>query len=175
MTEISNHPNRKRLRLANYDYSTCGAYFVTICTYKKQKTLCNIFRRGDPCGLPRTKLTELGKLAEETIKEICVENFVNVEKHVIMPNHIHILFMLTAPIGDSRKGCHYDISQLVGKYKSLVACKWLAVCKERNITMGQIWQRSFFDRIIRNEKDYLGFWKYIDENPLKWEFDKYYR
>ena len=41
--------------------------------------------------------------------------------------------------------------------------------------MGIVWQRSYYDHIIRNETDYLKIWNYIDENPLKWEFDKYYR
>ncbi len=173
---MDNHRfRRKPLRLDNYDYATNGIYFITICTYQKQKTLGVILRRGDPCGLPRTQLSELGNIAEETIREIEIDGCIMVDKYVIMPNHIHLLIKLTAPIPDSRKGCHYDIPQTVSKYKSLVACKWLSVCKSRNQYMGSIWQRSYHDHIIRNEQDYLARWKYIDENPLKWEYDKYYR
>lgn len=105
-----------------------------------------------------------------------------------MPNHVHLLLSISGVTPDSRKGYpydseennshldnEYDLSRIVGKYKSLVANKWLAVCKSRNQQMGTIWQRSYHDHIIRDEADYLTRWKYIDENPLKWEFDKYYR
>jgi len=146
-------------------------------------------------GLPRTVLSELGVLAEETIHEIEIPNRIHVDKYVVMPNHVHLLLRLSAVTPDSRKGCHYDleennshkgcsggleetscdISRIVGKYKSLVANKWLAVCKSRNQRMGTIWQRSYHDHIIRDERDYSVRWKYIDENPLKWELDKYYR
>ena len=171
-----NHPynQRKKLRLENYDYSSNGAYFITICSFQKKKIFSSIFSRGDPCGCPRTELSELGKLAEETISEIEIENHISVDKYVIMPNHIHMIIMLSSPITDSREGCHYGIEDILRKYKSLVANKWLSVCKERNIYMGKIWQRSYYDHIIRSEKDYLDIWKYIDENPLKWELDKYY-
>lgn len=180
--------DRKQLRLVNYDYSSAGIYFITICTFQKKKTFGDILRRGDPCGLPRTALSELGALAEETIREIEIPNRVSVDKYVVMPNHVHLLLRLYGVTPDSRKGCHYgleerynhpehncDIPQIISKYKSLVANKWLGVCKSRNQHMGTIWQRSYHDHIIRDERDYLARWQYIDENPLKWEFDKYYR
>ena len=162
-------PQRKQLRLENYDYSSGGAYFVTICTYQKQKTLYRILRRGDPCGLPHTELSELGALAKDTIREINVEGYIHIDKYVVMPNHVHLLISLFDPSPDSRKGCHYEISSIVSRYKSLVANKWLCVCKANHIHMGKIWQRSFYDHIIRCEQDYLDIWQYIDENPLKWE------
>ena len=167
--------NRKPLRLESFDYSSNGAYFITICTHQKKKTLGAILRRGDPCGLPRTNLSPLGKLAEETISEIEQPNYIKVDNYVVMPNHIHMIIMLSSPTPDSREGCHYGIPQVVSKYKSLVANKWLSICKSANKQMGIVWQRSYYDHIIRNETDYLKIWNYIDENPLKWEFDKYYR
>ena len=170
---VSKANPRKRIRLENYDYSSGGAYFITVCTYQKEKTLGDIFRRGAPCGLPRTKLSELGMIAERTIREIEVKDFVSVDKYVVMPNHVHMIITLSAP-PDSRKGCPYRIFSIVGRYKSLVAYKWLCECKSHNKTMGYVWQRSYFDHVIRSEQDYLKIWKYIDENPLKWELDKYY-
>ncbi len=95
--------NRKPLRLENYDYAANGIYFITICTHGKEKTLCSILRRGDPCGLPRTELSELGTFAEETIREIEVAEAVTVDKYVIMPNHVHLLIILSASTPDSRK------------------------------------------------------------------------
>ncbi len=122
-----------------------------------------------------SKLTVFGQLAKETITEITVRDYITVDNYVIMPNHIHLLITLSSPIPDRGKPCHYDIPQIVGKYKSLVARKWLAVCQSQNRQMGQIWQRSYHDHIIRCEKDYLDIWNYIDENPMKWEIDKYYK
>lgn len=167
--------NRKQLRLNNFDYSTNGAYFITICTYHKEKILCEIIRRGDPCGLPITTYFPLGQIAKETLSDIEIPGSVCIDKYVIMPNHVHLLIMLAASPPDRGKPCHYNITGIIGKYKSLVAHKWREVCKQRNIQMGTIWQRSFHDHIIRGEKDYLEIWKYIDENPLKWEYDKYFR
>lgn len=77
---------------------------------------------------------------------------VTVNKDVIMPNHIHMLIEFHQRAGASPAP---TLSQVVGAYKSLVANQWLQVCKSRNMQMGTIWQRSFYDEIIRNEQDYL--------------------
>lgn len=163
---------RKQLRLESFDYHTSRAYFVTICTHNKQKTLGDICR-GDPRGLPRTALSILGKFAESTLADIEMPEQIEVDKYVIMPNHVHLIVNLYAP-NDSHEGCHYSLSQVVGKYKSLCANRWLSYCKENRIEYHSVWQRSFHDHIIRCDADYEEIWHYIDENPIKWELDKYY-
>lgn len=163
---------RKTLRLKNYDYSSGGAYFITICTADKAKILSHICS-GDPCGLPYVELTALGKIAEATIADIETPDL-TVDKYVIMPNHVHLIIKICGS-QDSRKGCHYGVSQAVGKYKSLCANRWIAYCKSTGAEYHPIWQRSYYDHIIRSENDYFEIWQYIDENPIKWTLDKYYR
>lgn len=100
---------------------------------------------------------------------------IEVANYVVMPNHVHMLINFINPLNDSREGCHYTLSQVVGKYKSLVSNRWLDVCKANNIKMGSVWQRSFHDHIIRGEKDYREIWEYIENNPIKWKMDIYYK
>lgn len=168
-----NYSERKILRLQYFDYSQNGAYFITICTHNKEKTLCDICR-GDPCGLPKIKYTPLGKIALECLSLINTKDKIILDKYVIMPNHIHMIIKVDYGFADNRKGCPYSVPQIVGKYKSLVSTKWLKICKQNNMSMGQIWQRSYYDHIIRGEKDYLEIWEYIESNPQKWNFDCYY-
>lgn len=67
------------------------------------------------------------------------------------------------------------LSAIISRYKSQVSCEWLTICKEQGVEMGKVWQRSFFDRVIRDEQDFQEAWVYIDNNPLKWKLDRFYQ
>ena len=154
-------PKRKPTRLKNYDYSQNGYYFVTICTHKKQKILCDIVGEG-LCALPQIKLTTIGNIVKESIKYIEKSyNNITIEKYIIMPNHIHIIVA-------QQSGGHGDpplqVYDIIGRFKSFTDSKY----------DGTLWQRSFHDHIIRGEKDYLKIWNYIDTNPQKWNEDCFY-
>ena len=83
---------RKPNRLYRYDYSTPGAYFITVCTKNKEKILSTV---GATIGRPRLQLTEYGKMIDKAIKTIeKVYPFVTVDQYVIMPNHIHLLLQI---------------------------------------------------------------------------------
>ena len=166
-------PERKKTRLDEYDYSTAGAYFVTICTHNRIRILSNI-RRGDPCGRPIVELSQLGKIADNAIPDIENKYDISIEKHVIMPNHIHMIVFIKDREMRATARVAPTLGNIIGGYKSLITNKWLNICKQHNITMGQIWQRGFYDHIIRTEQDYAQIWQYIDENPVKWESDEYY-
>ena len=154
-------PKRKPTRLKNYDYSSCGAYFITICTHKKQKILCDIVGEG-LCALPITKLTPIGEAVKVSIKYIA-DNYgnISVDKFVIMPNHIHLIIT-------NQTGGHGDpplqIYDIIGNFKSFTTHKYGKT----------LWQRSFHDHIIRGKNDYLKIWNYIDTNPQKWQDDCFY-
>lgn len=167
--------NRKYIRLNNFDYSSDGMYFVTICTYDKQQIFGHIYRRGDPCGLPQIEYSTLGQIAIKRLEQFDIDNYMELDKSIDMPNHIHMIITIYSQNADSHKGCHYTVSEVVGRYKSLVAHDWLNICKEKNEKMGKVWQRSFYDHIIRNEREYLKIWEYIDSNTAKWVDDEYYR
>jgi len=94
-------PKRKPNRLSDFDYNTPGAYFITICVEGKQCILANIVG-GGAFDAPQTRLTPLGRIVEKhivfgnRIQNVCVD------KYVIMPNHIHLLLMITEPNGPLR-------------------------------------------------------------------------
>ena len=146
------YPQRKHLRIPGYDYSQTNYYYVTICTKEKQCLF----------GMPDAP-TALGKLAKEEMEELSQHyDDVLVDQFVIMPNHIHAIFT----IGCNREGKNPSLSQVVSCYKAGVS---------RKAQMGTtLWQKSFYDEVIRNEAHYLSAWNYIDGNPSKWNEDKYF-
>ena len=119
------------------------------------------------------KLTALGEIALDKIAAMEEMSGVEIEKFIVMPNHIHAIISINS-VEDSRKGCPYEISDVVGAYKSVVANEWLKICKENGVHMGKIWQRSYYDHIIRDDFDFETRWQYIDNNLLKWEEDRFY-
>ena len=159
-------PKRKDPRLAGFDYSKAGAYFLTICTQNRKNVLGAIVGEGSP--LPRLSL--YGTIVDRWIQKI-PEKYpvVSVDRYVIMPNHIHILLSITND--DGRGNPSPTIDTVIGwlKYQAT---------KEINILRGstddKIFQRSFFDHIIRNREDYYEICKYIYENPARWYYDKLY-
>lgn len=145
-----------------WDYSQCGAYFITVCTKGRE----NLFRRGAHCA-PAARfpeLTEIGTITERTILEIPAHyTNVTVDRYVVMPNHIHMILMLK---DDGRTMCAPTppVSQIIRMLKETVTKRAGA----------PIWQRSFYDHIIRDESDYLRIWDYIATNPAQWTEDEYY-
>ena len=158
-------PKRKPTRLKNYGYSQNGYYFITICTHNKQKILCNIVGE----GFPLPQLTENGEILKNIILSVNKKyNCVNIDKYVIMPNHIHIIFCIQ---NNGRGDPSPTISHVVGWLKYNATTQ---VNKKNNTSGYKIFQRSFHDHIIRGEKDYLKIWNYIDTNPQKWKEDCFY-
>ena len=164
MSVEEKRPERKPTRIKNYDYSSAGAYFITICTKNRAEILCNIVG-GDVLDAPiKVRLLPYGEIAEKYIKQLneYYENIL-VEKYVIMPDHIHIL--LRVKKGASRTSPptrqHSSVSRYVSTFKRFC-----------NKEYGEnIWQESFFDHIIRNNEDYEEHIKYIHENPTKWYYE----
>ena len=147
-----NLPKRKPTRLKNYDYSSDGAYFITICTHKKQKILSNIV--GAIHESPEIKLSLNGEIVEKYIKQLEARFYLKVDKYVIMPNHIHLLIVIeTRAIRESPLQKRSTISNAIGYLKMNVSRDVHKIGYTE-----KIWQRSFHDHIIRNEGDYLKIW-----------------
>ena len=161
-------PERKPNRLVNFDYSTEGAYFITICTHQRRKILSHI-RVGEAICLPQDlnrllNLTEWGEIVEKAILKIPkIYPSVSVDYYVIMPNHVHLILNLNDPEG-GRQVASPTVSTIVGNMKRAVS---------KTIGHG-IWQRSFHDHVIRDGKDYNEIAGYIEANPLNWEADCFY-
>ena len=165
-------PKRKSPRLKEYDYSTPGAYFITICTYNRKCLFSNIV--GAIHELPENKLTQYGEIVKQII-EILPDRFnVSIPKYVIMPNHIHLIIEIYS--NDEKRAIRESPLQ----YRRSVIDKMVGFLKMNaskkiyNTDSEKIWQRSYHDHIIRGEKDYRKIWEYIDTNVLKWEQDCFY-
>ncbi len=181
-------PRRKHLRLPEHDYSSPGAYFVTICTGNRRCILSSIPVGAGAPDSPLPNLTKLGKIVEEHILSTGSIPGFSVDKYVIMPNHIHMIVRIERPDpktadepprGEAgRRGRRPlqkgndpaatqrspTLSDAVGALKCLV-----------NRKAGEnIWQRSYHEHVIRDENDYRAIWEYIDTNPMKWADDRYY-
>ena len=146
---------RKLNRWENYDYSQNGAYFITICIQDRKPVLSTIV--GDGFPVPKS----IGEIAEEYIRRIS-EKYpeVSVDQYVIMPDHIHILLRI-----DGTGNPSPTIGNVVGWYK-------YQVTKQTNLLLNtpgeKLFQRSYYDHVIRNQQDYDEIWQYIENNPRKW-------
>ncbi len=142
------YPQRKRHRLSDFDYAGNAYYYLTVCTKDRRCVLSEIVCGSD--GAANVRLTAQGITAEQFIKSIP-----GIDKYVIMPNHVHMIIC---------KENEKSIAADMRSFKGLVTK-----------TLGEnIWQASYYDHVIRNEKDYIEKWQYIDENPTKWAEDAYH-
>ena len=151
-------PKRKIVRLPEYDYSRNGAYFITLCTEKRAEILSEIRRGG-------ALLRPVGCIAEQTLLELPQRYPVSIDKYVVMPNHLHFILC----IREAAKSIPLDA--ILCAYKSITT----KAANQAEHTPGRkLWQRSYYEHVIRNESDYREIWQYIDENPQKWELDRFY-
>ncbi len=174
-------PKRKYPRLKEYDYSSNGYYYVTICAKDMKCIFGHIEKLSESVGwgLAPTEriykdtkliLSPYGMIAEQQLFELEKRyDYVKIDKYVIMPNHIHVIIILeNTAVGASP---HPTLIDMVCAYKSITT----RLCNKMNNVSGrQIFQRSFYDEILRSEKGYLDVWQYIDENPRKWQNDEYF-
>ena len=137
-------PVRLRNRLEKFDYSQNGAYFITICTKDREKFLSEISPED-----ARVTLLPYGKIVESYLL-----NAPEIMKYVIMPDHIHLIILLDGqqiPYGK-------QVAKIIRSIKTLTT-KTIGI---------SIFQRSYYDHIIRNRQDFEHVWQYIDHNPHKW-------
>jgi len=155
--------------MQGYDYSQAGYYYVTICTQNKLPILSKI-QAGRGFDAAVVELSEIGRITEEQLLALQERyEFVRIDKHAIMPTHIHaIIVLLDDAAGASPRPTLTDI---ICAFKSLSTrlCNMLD-----NVQGRKLWQASFFEEVIRTESAYLQIWNYIDGNPSKWHDDIYF-
>lgn len=159
---------KNSLRLESYNYSWLGAYFITICSYKREDIIGEIEK-----GL--MQLSNVGKIVQDCWHQIPVNyNNIKLDDFVIMPSHIHGIIWIVGVIHESphlrierRK---MIISKIIGRFK-MNSSK--LINDIRNSKGSRVWQRSYYDHIIRNEDDLNNTKQYIQNNPLNWEKDEY--
>ena len=149
---MTERPNRKPIRIENYDYSTPGAYFITVCINSRKPILWNV-----GAAICRPNLSKIGSIVETAILQI-PEHYpmITVDKYCIMPDHVHMILSINTD-QDGRQIAAPTISSVVGHMK-----RWVSMQLGHSI-----WQKSFVDRVIRNEMGYQAVWEYIENNPIK--------
>ena len=159
-------PQRKRTRLEGYDYRADGYYFVTICIDRRKTLFSRIVGQG--LAPAENALSSIGLIAEKQLLEL-EKRFigVTVDKYVIMPNHIHAIIAIER--GTAGASPCPTLSNMICSFKSLTVRE----CRKNGYTE-KLFQTSFYDHIIRGERDYQEIWTYIDGNVMKWNEDRFY-
>jgi REP element-mobilizing transposase RayT len=178
--------HRKSIRLKGYDYSKEGLYFITICTQTRE----HLF--GEIIG-GKMILNNLGEIIKkELLKTNEIRENIKIDKWVIMPNHIHFIIEILEgfpsgkpvqndipnsnsqnvgclPLANPNKLKANTVGSIVNQIKSKVTKE---IRKETELF--GIWQRNYYEHIIRNEEAYIKISEYIKNNPTLWQNDKYY-
>ena len=176
--------HRRSIRLQGYDYSQAGAYFVTICTQNRECLFGDVLDG-------KMVLNDAGRMVQKWYIEL--ENkFPDIlcDEYVIMPNHFHTIII---NVGADLRVCpdktqhdqmgeHAKMGEHAGSplhcvvqwFKTMTTNEYIRGVKQ-NIWSpfpGKLWQRNYWDRIIRNEKEYDNIVGYIYDNPINWENDE---
>jgi putative transposase len=134
--------HRQSIRLKGYDYSTSGAYFITICTHEREHLFGDIVNETmqfNTCAdIARSHWNQLAQYHQNVI----------MDESIVMPNHLHGIIILESSIDNTK-----SISEIIRGFKTFSA---KAINKERGLRSIPVWQRNYYDRIIRNELELVG-------------------
>lgn len=180
--------HRKSIRLKGYDYSQAGLYFITICCQNKVHLFGNVINK-------QMILNDAGKMIEKWFNEL-QNKFPDVKCHemVVMPNHIHFIIENVGSVGADLRVCPNDsnisktekrVSEILGEhagsplhrvlqwFKTMSTNEYIRGVKNNNWIPydGKLWQRNYWEHIIRNDQSYQKISDYIINNPSKWNDD----
>jgi REP element-mobilizing transposase RayT len=191
-TGSKDYPNRRSIRLKGYDYSQAGLYFITICV-KNRECLFGEIKEGEMI------LNDAGEMVKTQWLAL-PKRFKNIQlyEYVVMPNHFHAILEIVGAtlvvaqnktvaqnnMVDSKKGQpqgiaptatkNKTIGDMIGAFESITTVEYICGVKNNNWQQfdGKLWQRNYWEHIIRNETEYNRIAQYIIDNPIKWENDK---
>ncbi|MDR2835672.1 MAG: transposase [Bacteroidales bacterium] len=189
--------HRRSIRLKGYDYSQAGLYFVTICV-QNRSFLFGKIENG------KMILNDAGKMVEKWYLELPNKfPDIELGEYVVMPNHFHAIIINTGNpirpdktdnvvVGADTQVCPYD-EHILGEHISgehtgsplHAVVQWFKTMSTNEYIRGvktlnwqpfnkKLWQRNYYEHIIRNEQSYQNISNYIINNPVKWENDKFY-
>ena len=167
-------PNRKQNRLGAFDYGQEGAYFVTLCTQNRARLFQMELPVGNGlCAVPdnengttrRSCPTVENQIIHKWIWE--TENKfpgVVIDKYVIMPDHLHLMVTI------KERHAGRSLPDVMRFFKTMTTNEYIRRVKDGVLTPfdGKLWQKSYYDHVIRNQQDYNEIWQYIENNPAKW-------
>jgi putative transposase len=147
---------RRSIRLRNYDYRQCGRYFVTICVQNRECLLGSI---NQGCF----SASESGKVVQQALKALQQDHpETAIESWVVMPNHLHFILEI-------RQQTDISLGELVRQFK-YTTTKQINVL--RNEPGTKVWQRNYYENIIRTDRVHQIIKNYIQQNPIRWEIDQ---
>jgi len=174
----SRRNQRKSIRLAGYDYRTPGAYFITVCSHKREFLFGEVLN-----GV--MNINECGQIVQSTWDDLIHHNAgIELGEFVVMPNHIHGVIIINDVVGAGSEPAPTDpaptelartdpartppLSEIVRQFKTFSARRINALRKTPGVP---VWQRNYWEHIIRSEESYARICDYIVDNPLRWEED----
>jgi REP element-mobilizing transposase RayT len=165
---------RRTVRLQGYDYSQAGAYFITLCTQGRECLFGDIADR-------QMRLNDAGKIvAEEWMKTAEMRDEVELDEWMVMPNHFHGIIVITcrdtarrAPTGDTKmerfgRPVSGSVPTIVRAFKSAAARR---INEWRQTPGSSLWQRNYWEHVIRDEPELNAIREYVHNNPAQWELD----
>ena len=172
--DATNNPaghHRRSIRLPGYDYRQAGAYFITVCTHNRTMLFGDVVN-------DEMKLSEAGQIAEKVWRGI-PDHFDNVgiDAFIVMPNHVHGIIVIThthvgaryaSPPHRAHQPSKGTLGTVVGSYKSAVSKQ---INEHRSTPGVTVWQRNYYEHVIRNESALHDIRQYILHNPAKWPDD----
>ncbi|OZC01701.1 transposase [Rubricoccus marinus] len=157
--------DRRSVRLRTHDYAD-GLYFITICTHRRQRLFGDV-EEGEMLRSPLGDIAHAEWIRTEDVRPTCI-----LDAFVVMPDHVHLLFALLPPEASGEQGSERrfrspsaNAASIVRGYKGAVT---RAVWDREGREVGPVWQRGFFDRVVRTEREADHVRQYIAENPSRW-------
>jgi REP element-mobilizing transposase RayT len=162
---------RRSVRLRGHDYSRPGSYYVTLCTANRQCLFGDVIHG-------TVELNALGRIVEEEWRKTAtIRPDVELDEFMVMPNHVHGILVIrrgerqncgsrVARFGRSVAG---SVAVIVGQFKSVVT---KTINRERGTPGANVWQRNYYDRVIRNDQELNRIREYIRNNPNQWAEDR---
>jgi REP element-mobilizing transposase RayT len=170
--------HRRSIRLKGYDYSSPGYYFVTICTQNKPCLFGEIIN-------DKMILNDAGQMIQNKWTSL-PDQFSNIrlDEYMVMPNHFHaILQIVSRPIVRSMvlgptvitANAGKTLGDMVGTFQSMVTVEYIRGVKTNKWQSfdKKLWQRNYWEHIIRNEHELINIRRYIKNNPANWDQDKF--
>ena len=177
--------HRRSIRLKGYDYTQAGAYFVTVCAHGRE-CLFGEVAEGE------MRLNDYGRIVASTWEWLAEQYpYVELDEWVVMPNHVHGIVVMVDDTGRGESPTDEDVlstrrggsrpaptadkpkrkplGQLIGSFKTVSAKR---INQMRAAPGAPVWQRNYYERIVRNERALNAIRQYIANNPLKWALDR---
>jgi len=164
--------NRQSIRLPGYDYSRVGAYYITICARDRQCLFGEVVDR-------HMQLNQAGRIICSVWDDLPrFYDGIELDAFVVMPNHVHGIVVIHQPVGAIHESPSHAVtvvqrrrmllSKIVGRLKMVSAKQINAL---RGSSGQPLWQRNYYEHVIRDDGSLNRVRQYISDNPAQWEFD----